>query len=704
MVWEKTDVDPTLVKGLSESYGVDLLTAAIMFRRGLVDAGEIKFLLEEDIRYLHNPFLFDEMEDAVDRVRQAVVEGEKVLVFGDRDVDGITSTAIVVDTLRGLGLEVSWRVPMGDDPYGLTAEAVKTFADNDGTLIITVDCGITNTGEIALAQEMGVDTVVLDHHHLPAELPPAVAIVDPKDPESSYPFDGLAGCGVALKFRHAVALSGLEIYKQPICLINLRPGNDTIIFEAIRLNNLVEVDRLVETVVPGMVRPEESRIADFVAGHHLVAYDRPVQERYLREVFGASVEVDLDDLSAVVWEHFPALEGKSLLQIRELSRLVRYHGDGLLEVDVLKNLFEVVLFKAYPALGGSLESVLDLVALGSLGDMVPLRDENRIMIRRGITKISGEPRAGVRKLLELQKLLGKTVTAQDLSFYLTPVINASGRLGRPDLSVSLLLSEDPKEIHELASAIVEMNKERRKIGEDAWGQVLPVARDSFERLGERLVLVVDPAIHRGITGILAGRLSRMFNAPAVVITENDGQLVGSLRTMRGVRATEFLRQFEELFLDWGGHDGAAGFLLAKEQGDELLTRLAESAETLFLEAADERLSVDAELPQKYLTPELQEVVRFFGPFGQGNPPLVFMARGLKLRSVQFIGKEEQHVKLLVDAGRHKWPAVFWNGGERVGSDFGADDTVDLLFGISTNYFQNQETLQMEIVDVRRTAS
>ncbi|MFW5843895.1 MAG: single-stranded-DNA-specific exonuclease RecJ [Spirochaetota bacterium] len=702
MLWEKTDVDPTLVKGLSESYGVDLLTAAIMTRRGLVDAGEIKFLLEEDVRYLHNPFLFDEMEDAVDRVRQAVVEGEKVLVFGDRDVDGITSTAIVVDTLRGLGLEVSWRVPMGDDPYGLTAEAVKSFADGDGTLIITVDCGITNSAEIALAQEMGIDTVVLDHHNLPAELPPAVAIVDPKDPESSYPFDGLAGCGVALKFRQAVALSGLEIYKQPICLINLRPGNDTIIFEAIRLNNLVEVDRLVETVVPGMVRPEESRIADFVAGHHLVAYDRPVQERYLREVFGVSVEVDLDDLSTAVWEHFPALEGKSLLQIRELSRLVRYHGERLLEVDVLKNLFEVVLLKVYPGLGTCLESVSDLVALGSLGDMVPLRDENRIMIRRGIKKISEEPRPGVRKLLELQKLLGKTVTAQDVSFSVTPVINASGRLGRPDLSVNLLLSEDPKEIHELATAIVEMNKQRRKIGEDAWGQVLPVARESFERLGERLVLVVDPAIHRGITGILAGRLSRLFNAPAVVITESDGQLVGSLRTMRGVRATRFLQQFEDLFLDWGGHDGAAGFLLAKERGDELLARLSESAETLFLEAADERLSVDAELPQKYLTPELQEVVRIFGPFGQGNPPLVFMARGLKLRSVQFIGKEEQHVKLLVDAGRHKWPAVFWNGGERVGSDFKAEDTVDLLFGITTNYFQNRETLQMEIIDVRRT--
>ncbi len=704
MVWEKTEVDSTLVRGLSESYGVDLLTAAIMARRGLVDAGEIKFLLEEDIRYLHNPFLFDEMEDAVDRVRQAVVEGEKVLVFGDRDVDGITSTVILVETLRDLGLEVSWRVPMGDDPYGLTAEAVKTFADNDGTLILTVDCGITNNGEIALAQELGIDTVVLDHHHLPAELPPAVAIVDPKDPESSYPFDGLAGCGVALKFRQAITLSGFEIYKQPICLINLRPGNGTIIFEAIRLNNLLEIDRLVETVVPGMVRPEESRIADFVAGHHLVVYDRPVQERFLREVFGASVEIDLDDLSTAVWEHFPSLEGKSLLQIRELSRLVRYHGEGLLEVDILKNLFEVVLLKVYPGLGKSLESVVDLVALGSLGDMVPLRDENRIMIRYGIKKLSESPRLGVRKLLELQKLLGKTITAQDVSFSITPVINASGRLGRPDVSVSLLLSEDPKEVHELATRIVEMNKERRKIGEEAWGQVLPVARESFERLGERLVLIVDPSIHRGITGILAGRLSRMFNAPAVVITENDGQLVGSLRTMRGVRATEFLQQFEDLFLDWGGHDGAAGFLLEKEQGDELLARLTASAETLFLEAADDRLSVDAELPQNYLTPELQEVVRLFGPFGQGNPSLVFMARGLTIRSVQLIGKEEQHVKLLVDAGRHKWPAVFWNGGERVGTDFSAEDQVDLLFGLSTNYFQNRETLQMEIVDLRRTSS
>ena len=563
MIWDKTTVDSVAVKELAHVYGVDLLTAAIMVRRSLVEPGEIKFFLEDDLRYLHNPFLFDEMEDAVDRVRQAVVEGEKVMVYGDRDVDGITSTTILVETLRGIGLEVSWRVPTGDDPYGLTLEAVKSFAENDGTLILTVDCGITNSTEIALAQELGIDTVVLDHHNLPESLPPAVAIVDPKDPESSYPFAGLAGCGVASKFRQALAFSELEIYKQPICLVNLRPGNDTIIFEAIRINNLVEVDRLVETVVPGMVRAEDSRIADFVAGHHLVVYDQSVQERFLREIFGPSVVIDLDDLATAVWQHFPALEGKSLLQIRELSRLVRYHGDGLLEVDVLKNLFEVVLLKVYPKLGESISGALDLVALGSLGDMMPLRDENRIMIRHGINRINEAPRPGVRKLLELQKLLGKTITGQDISFYVTPVINASGRLGQADLAVKLLLSEEPTEVHDLGSAIVEMNRERRKIGDEAWDQVLPAARESFEGLGERLVLVEDPSIHRGITGILAGRLARLFNAPAVVITENDGQVVGSIRTVRGVRATRFLGQFEDLFLDWGGHDGAAGFLLAK---------------------------------------------------------------------------------------------------------------------------------------------
>ncbi len=704
MIWDKPDLDSAVVRELADSYGVDLLAAAIMARRGLVDSTEIKFLLEEDARYLHNPFLFEEMEDAVDRVRQAVVEGEKVLVFGDRDVDGVTSTAIVVDTLQGLGLEVSWRVPTGDEPYGLTAEAVRAFAEVDGTLLITVDCGISNVSEVALARELGIDTIILDHHNLPEELPEAVAIANPKDPETSYPFAGLAGCGVALKLRHALALSALEMYKQPICLVNLRPGNETIIFEAVRLSNMVEVDRLVESVVPGMVAPEESRIADFVEGHHLVVYDRSVQERYVRQLFGASVDIDLDDLATAVWEHFPALEGKSLLQIRESSRLVRYHGEALAEVDVLANLFEVVLLKVYPELATSVTSVLDLVALGSLGDMMPMRDENRIIVRHGVRSISEKPRPSIQKLLELQRLLGKRITSGDIGFYVTPVLNAAGRLGRADLAVRLLLSHDPREIHELATEIVEMNRERRRIGDEAWKQVLPAAQRSLERLEQRLVLVADQAIHRGITGILAGRLARLLGAPAIVISEETDQLIGSMRTVRGVRATEFLQQFEDLFLDWGGHDGAAGFVMATERKEALLSRLEESAAGLLLEDEASHIPVDAELPRDYLTPKLQDVVQLFSPFGQENPPLRFLARGLKLRSVQLVGKEEQHVKLLVDSGAHKWPAIFFNGGERLGTDFSPEDDVDLLFEISSNYFQNRETLQMEIVDIRRSGA
>jgi single-stranded-DNA-specific exonuclease len=703
MTWDKAEIDRELVKRLASEYNIDLLPAAILARRGVTEGASLAYYLEEDPQYLHNPFLFEDMEDAVDRITTAVSEGEKVLVFGDSDVDGVTATTLMVKTLEELGLEVSWRVPMGEEPYGLTTEAVESFAAEDGTLIVTVDSGISNTEEIARANELGVDVIVTDHHNPQEELPPALALINPKLPDTPYPFSGLCGCAVASKLRWALNFAQTDFYKQQLCLVHARPGNDTVIIDAVRLENMVEVDRMSESLVPGMVRLEDTRFAEFVAGQQVICYEEETQARLMRQVFGDRVEINVLDLAPEVARLFPPLSGKSLLKLREGSKLARYGASTPEEIDVLVAMFQVVVHKWAPELERSLSGVVDLVALGTLADMMPLVDENRIMVKLGLKSLSGEPRPGLRALLDKQRLLGKQrISSRDIGWTVSPSLNAAGRMGEADKAVRLLMSSDPHEVDVLADEVVQLNQKRRTIGDEAWNTVLPQARESFTELGERFVLVQEESVHRGITGILAGRLSRLFSAPAAVITASDGRAIGSIRSNRGVRATELLKACEDLLTEWGGHDEAAGFEAPVEQVEAVLERLrATVSEVEMLEDRQETISIDAELPHRYLSPELEEVVSLLGPFGQQHPPLVFLARSVRVEQLQFIGKEEQHLRFVLHAGKYRWPAVYWNAAERVQRDFSENDLVDVVFEFGKNYYQNRETMQLTVLDLSR---
>ena len=703
MKWIKNQVDPGLVKEFAARYRMDLLPAAIFVRRGLTEPQQLQYFLEDDLRYLHNPFLLDEMGDAVERILLAVSEGEKVLVFGDRDVDGITSTVLMTDTLQVLGLDVSWSVPMGDDPYGLTRDVVDSCARNNITLIVAVDCGTTNSPEITYAADLGIDTVVVDHHNPQEQRPPAVAIVNPKLPDSSYPFDGLCACGLVSKVRYALGFARSDFYNQPLCLLNVRPGNESLILEAVKLENLVEMDRLIENLMPGILDIEHSRLGAFLAGLQILVYDAPSQEPQLRKVLGENVEMHLLDVAPELWKLFPSLTGKSLLRLRSASTLARYGEAPPSEIDVFVSLFATFVQRREEALRADLESTLDLVALGTLADMMPMRDENRILVTHGLQVMSTRPRKGLRELLERQRLLGKNLEAQDIGWSVSPVINAAGRMGEPDKAVRLFLTADESERASLAEEVVALNLQRRQVGEQAWEEVRFLAKESYDAHEGRFVLVSSETIHRGVTGILAGRLARQYHAPATVVTIVSDRAVGSVRAARGLVATDLLVQCEDIFLDWGGHDAAAGFHLEPARLPELEARLAEIIRTTPLEQTEEEtISVDAEIPLDYLTPKLAETVKLFAPYGQENPQLSFLARGLMIADAAIIGKKADHVRLLLDAGRNKWPALYWNAAEKVGTEFSPGDRVDVVFHLGTNFYQSRESQQLTVLDLRRS--
>lgn len=703
MNWEKQHIEAAEVRSFSERFGVDLLTAAIFVRRGVVDAPRVRYYLEDDIRLAHNPFCFEGMTDAVERILTARAEGEKVMVFGDRDVDGITSIALLVEALAELEVDVTWRLPLGDDPYGITVEAVDEFAAADGTLIITVDCGNSSNVEIAHALERGIDTIVLDHHNPQGEQPPATVIINPKNDDSHYPFTGLCACAVASKLKLALLMATTDFYNQPVCLLNVRPGNETLIIEAVKLENLVETDRLIENVVPGVVDLDRTRIVPFLEGQQILVYDAAAQTAMVRRIFGPGVEISFLDIAPEVWKVFPALAGKGLLSMRAGSKQARYANRIPEEIDILVSLFQSFAYKRTAPVLDRYDSCLDLVALGTLADMMPLENENRILVKNGLRILNSTGRVGLRELLSRLGLRGKDVISKDIAWVLGPVLNASGRMGEPDKAVRLLLSKDPAEASRLVEEVVALNEERKRTGDEAWGRILPRAYESLAAHDNRFVVVTDEAVHRGITGIIAGKLSKLLNVPAAVVAILPEKAVGSIRSARGFGVTEFLSKFGDIFLDWGGHDSAGGFHMRVDRYDEFAARVLELVPQIYLaEGEGEVTSIDAELPHDFLTPALFDIQQVFAPFGQDSPPLTFLVRNIRIAQMDLIGREEQkHVKFLLDAGAYKWPALFWNAAERVGRDFVRTDRLDVVFQISKNYFQNREIPQLIVTDVRR---
>ena len=236
-----------------------------------------------------------------------------------------------------------------------------------------------------------------------------------------------------------------------------------------------------------------------------------------------------------------------------------------------------------------------------------------------------------------------------------------------------------------------------------WNDFLDEARESYQDSGSRLVLIGSSEIHRGITGIIASRLVRFFNAPAFVVSLLDEKAVGSARSVDGVNVKDMLDELSDIFLDYGGHDYAAGYSMEREQYDYFRSRLFELASSVdHVADGDPELEIDAELPDRYMTPELVDLVERFEPYGESNPPLVFVARRATIEEMKVIGKKEpNHLRLLIKSGNHRWPAVFWNAADRVNRDFSLRDTVDVAFRLGRNYYQQQEQLQLTVLDIQR---
>lgn len=701
MTWNKSPVDAAAVKELARRYEIELLPATILMRRGITAPEQMRFMLESDVRFLHNPFRMPAMADAVERINAAVDSGEKILIFGDRDVDGITSTVLLYEALQELEADVQWMLPEGEDAYGLSDAVVDRAAEAGTGLLLTVDCGVSNAAEIARAAALGIDTVVIDHHNPPETLPEAVAVVNPKLP--GYPFRDLCGCAVASKVEWALRFSRSPFYGVSVCLLNVRPANDAIVVEAMRCTNLEETARVVETIVPGLVPFEKTRLAGVIQDDEVLVVDAPAQARFLAKAFGPALDLSLSDLAPLIAQFLPGLAGKSLLKIAQGSRAARYASRPPTEMDTLAETFiALILAREQERLEPAL-SRLDLVTLGTLADLMPLGDENRILVRRGLGILRASQRSGLRQVFKRKDILGKRISTTDIAWQVSPVLNSAGRMGEPGTATRLLLAQTGEEAEAIVDQLFTLDGRRRSMGEAAWNLMRGPAKESLEKTGGRIVLVHDARIQRGITGIMASRFQSFFKVPAIVIAESGDTAVGSIRCNREHVIAGFFARHGGDFISYGGHDFAGGFSLERRKLSAFLESFfALAGEIAAPAAGEESITIDAEIPVGYLSPDLQKTVDLFEPYGEGNPQLVFLTRGMRVAHCELIGRKElSHLKLLLDTGKAKWPAVFWNAAARFPGDFAIGDSVDVVYRMGRNTYGGGENLQLTVLDLKK---
>ena len=563
--WNILPASATESSAIAGSYGLHPVVARILAARGwIMGSTGLGEFMAPVLKLLRSPFELGGMEAAVERTTRAIANREKICIFGDYDVDGVTSTALLWGTLRKLGVTARVVIPHRiQDGYGMNVARVEEIARDGITLILTVDTGVTAVEPIRRARELGVDVVVTDHHLAGDALPEAAAMVNPNNADDYYEHGRLCGVGVAFKFAHAL----------------------------LKRSDLPEA---------------ESR-------------------RFLMDQ-------------------------------------------------------------------------LDLVALGTIADVVPLLAENRVLARHGLDALVATKRPGLRALIEIAGLAGRLATAEFVGFGLGPRLNAAGRTDDARLAFDLLTTTDPAEATRLAKHLDHLNRERRTIEDE----ILTASIDEAETImtGEacHALVVGGEGWHLGVVGIVASRLTERYAVPAIVLAIDNGLAKGSARSVPGFDIHEALSACGSCLVAFGGHAAAAGLRLEVSSLPRFRRELNEHAGGVFSRLDRTRtIDVDAEVNSGDVTWELLNDIRRLEPFGSQNPPPLFLMRGVRAAAPpRIVGRN--HLRMKLGQGDRSFNSIGFSLGHLKPAFEGGE--MDILFRPKENEFNGTRSLELELVDGR----
>ena len=534
--------------------GISPLPALVLAARGIDTPEKARVYLSREAE-LPDPFLMTDMDLAVGRVGLAMTRGEKIAVFGDYDVDGVTATCLLTDFLRQCGADCRSYIPSRlEEGYGLNPIAIRQLAGEGVGLIVTVDCGITALEEAKLCRELGVDLVITDHHECKESLPQAVAVVDPHRPDGGYPHKDLSGVGVA--FKLAAALSGSQ-----------------------------------ETV---------------------------------------------------------------------------------------------------------LEWYADMLCLGTVADVMPLRGENRAFVARGLEMLKKTRRPGLAALIAESGCQPEKLTAASIGYVLAPRINAAGRMGKIGLAVELFLTQDPARGREVAAALCELNRERQAVESEIYRQA--VAMLPVDRSPEAIVLA-DESWHQGVVGIVASRMAEEYCCPTFLICLDGERGKASSRSYGGFNLFASLTALAPLLESYGGHELAAGFTISRDRIDEFRRQICAMAAAYYETAGlKTTLEIDCAVHPQDLTAAGVEALDVLEPCGSGCPRPVFAMEQLRVQRIVMVGGGK-HMRLQLRRGDSMVSAIYFSATPQSAS-IAEGDLVDLAFTVQMNEFRGARSVQLSVLDIR----
>lgn len=533
----------------------------ILENRGIKGEDEIAEFLALKPKKTYDPFLLLNMEEAVDLILKTVKSGDKICIYGDYDVDGVTSITILRTVLESISDNIEYFVPNRfEEGYGLNKSAIEKIKEQGSNLIITVDCGITSVKEVAFAKEIGVDIIVTDHHSVPDEKPDCL-IINPKQEECNYPCKNLAGCGVAFKIAQAI----IKKEKLPRSLLN---------------------------------------------------------------------------------------------------------------------------------------RILDIVAIGTVADIVPLVGENRTIVKYGLNEINKSQNVGVKALKNVALRNPDYVNSENISFNLAPHINSAGRLESANISVDLLNEKDPVRAKKLASHLENLNRQRKELQNETY-EIARKTYDDFYQEKSFPMIVLDQA-HEGIAGIVAGKLKEYCYKPVAILTDDGkGNYKATCRSTEKIDIYTILKEFSHLYIKFGGHRAACGFTIPKENFDELVSSVDLYMNNFTEEDFTYDIDYDIEISGDDISLELIKELDKIEPYGCCNEKPVFLLSNCKINNIYYMGEKRVHMKVLVDIDSYKnLNCILFNYTDEQRDAIENNQYVNMYGTFNINEWNGNKTVQMLVNHVQ----
>lgn len=538
---------------------LDPVLLQLLTKRGITTPEQINRFLYPNLDLLYNPMLLKDLDKAVNRIKKAIDKGEKITIYGDYDVDGITSTCLLIKLLRSLDGRVDYYIPSRlHEGYGLNNEAIDTIYKRGTDLIITVDNGITSINEVKFAMDLGIDVIITDHHEPQEFIPQAVAVVNPKQKDCPYPFKELAGVGVALKLAQAL---------------------------------------------------------------------------------------------------------------------------GNLDYE-------------------SMQEYLEFAAIGTVADVVPLLDENRIIVKHGLKLLENTKNKGIQALKTLLNLHDKPFDTFKIGFIIAPRINAAGRMADPDIAVELLLCEEEDRALELARALEDINQERQATEAKILNEAKEIAQQKADFDMDGAIVISDPTWHPGVLGTVASKLAETYNRPCILIVEEGEEGRGSGRSIPGINLFEAVSKASKKLIRYGGHEQALGLTIKVENINsftrELNNYICKKMTSIDLKP---KLEIDMELKPKDINLSLAKQIELMEPFGFGNPKPVFMCKNMVIKKMRAVGEKDKHLKLGFKKRKKPLSAIGFNFGHYK-EDLNFAPALDIVFSLEVNRWQGIVEPQLNLKDIK----